>query len=368
MSSQDKSRCFGHIATPLKRIHIELTNVCDFNCVFCPKDEMKRPYGYMDRDLAKSIIDTVREHGISDKITFHIMGEPTLHPHFFEILDYAQENHVRVGLTTNGAGLGGEVGRRLSTYCLHQVDVSLQTPDAESFSARRASVSFEDYVRDIMGFLRAYAIRDKETIFKFRFLNTRFCGSEMREKLNSLSMNASDSELRRTFRFWADNLYDLLEVDDRKREAALTRIGKLVSYKWNVVEIFDNLYFETYMLRKWSDATGSRGIRDAWSGYCYGMRDHFGILYNGDVVLCCIDFNGHTAIGNLHSSTLLEILSSSELKAIMSGFEKYRLVHPYCKKCLGSDTLSGWLFKPLGYVLSNKVLKNYFYKQSSIWG
>ena len=33
---------------PLQRIHIELTNVCNFDCTFCPKQEMTRKYEYMD--------------------------------------------------------------------------------------------------------------------------------------------------------------------------------------------------------------------------------------------------------------------------------------------------------------------------------
>lgn len=133
MNSKNNRKRIGCIDLPLKRVHIELTNICNFECVFCPKAQMKRPYGYMNVELAKRIIDELKSNNICDKITFHIMGEPTLHPNFFEILDYAQEKKINVGLTTNGAGLSGEVGRRLITYNIHQIDISLQTPDERSF-------------------------------------------------------------------------------------------------------------------------------------------------------------------------------------------------------------------------------------------
>src|SRR5208282_3841624 len=120
---------FGHIGIPLKRVHIELTNVCDFNCIFCPKSEMKRPYGYMDTGLARRIITELKARGICEKITFHVMGEPTLHKDFFAILDHAEAEGMKAGLTTNGGGLGGDTGRRLLDYALHQLDISLQTPD-----------------------------------------------------------------------------------------------------------------------------------------------------------------------------------------------------------------------------------------------
>jgi len=58
------------------------------------------------------------------------------------------------------------------------------------------------------------------------------------------------------------------------------------------------------------------------------MRDHFSILHNGDVILCCIDFEGKTTVGNLRHSSLREILSSDELGKIMDGFRRFQLVHP----------------------------------------
>ena len=163
-----KKKYYGHVPVPLQRVHIELTNICDFNCIFCPKSEMKRPYGYMETDLAKSLISEIGSKGIAEKITFHVMGEPTLHKDFFEILDFAQKEGVKVGLTTNGAGLGGKVGKKLLDYDLHQIDISLQTPDAHSFDLRKSgSISYEKFQQNIFDFFQAYMSRPRHTIFKF---------------------------------------------------------------------------------------------------------------------------------------------------------------------------------------------------------
>jgi MoaA/NifB/PqqE/SkfB family radical SAM enzyme len=314
---------YGHIEIPLKRVHIELTNICDFNCVFCPKSEMARPFGYMETDLAKRIITEVGKDGIGEKVTFHVMGEPTLHRDFFEILDHARRENVKVGLTTNGAGLGGEKGIRLLDYDLHQVDVSLQTPDEKSFELRKSGVlSFEDYLKGIMDFFSLYSAKGRDTTFKFRFLNTRFRKRGMEKKTGPLNVMSSTDELRLTFRQWGGKIYDALGVD---------------------------------------------GIYNAWAGYCFGMRDHFSVLYNGDVILCCIDFNGHTTLGNLHTTSLKEILSSDELGRIINGFKKFRPVHPYCRRCLGSKSVSSWLFKPLASVMALKVLRPFFYKKIRVF-
>ena len=48
-STQSFPGRFGELVQfPLQRIHIELTNVCNFDCTFCPKQEMTRHYEYMD--------------------------------------------------------------------------------------------------------------------------------------------------------------------------------------------------------------------------------------------------------------------------------------------------------------------------------
>ena len=360
-------KTFGHIEIPLKRVHIELTNICDFNCIFCPKSAMKRPYGYMQTGLAKEIITELKARNICEKITFHVMGEPTLHKDFFEILDHAKRQKMNVGLTTNGGGLGGEIGRRLLDYELHQIDISLQTPDERSFAYRKAGTrTFESYLEGILEFFRAYHVKHRDTVFKFRFLNTRFRKKAMEDRIGMIDVISSSEELRKTFAFWAGRIYELLGVAQEDRDAAMRGIENLVSYKWNVVEIYPNVFFETYVLDDWGHAFEGEKIREAWGGYCFGMRDHFGILYNGDVVLCCMDFDGNTKVGNLYDSSLEEILSSDRLGKIVEGFRHYRLEHPYCKRCLGSRDVASWLVKPVAGVVGLKVLKPFFYKRTKL--
>jgi MoaA/NifB/PqqE/SkfB family radical SAM enzyme len=358
---------FGHIEVPLQRVHIELTNICEFNCVFCPKVVMDRPPGYMDAGLAKRVLTELKDNGICEKVTFHVMGEPTLHKDFFGILAHARNEGLNVGLTTNGAGLRGETGKRLLEFGLHQVDISLQTPDASSFRLRKpGALGFEEYAGGIMDFFRAYKASWPDTVFKFRFLNTRFRKKGMEKEVGPIRVISSTDELRETFRLWAGRVHDALDVPPETRRLGLRRIGRLVSYKWNVVEVAPSVFFETYILSNWGHAFGNGRVRDAWAGYCYGMRDHFSVLYNGDVALCCLDYNGRTAMGNLHESSLAEVLSSDMLGKVVEGFGKFRVIHPYCRRCLGSGSFASWLLKPVADVLVLKMLKPFFYSRTKL--
>lgn len=360
-------KAFGSIRIPLQRIHMELTNVCNLNCAFCPKSVMTRPYGTMDLGLAKRTLSEIAAHGLCEKVTFHVMGEPTLHPHFFQILEHAAAEGVKVGLTTNGTTLGGEIGKRLLEYELHQMDISLQTPDEASFSLRKSgSLTFQTYLDHVSTFFVGYHTRHPSSIFKFRIMNTTFKKPEMEARTGPIRVICSAKELRDTVRAYTNRLYGLLGKPLPGERSLEAGINSLVPYKWNVIEILPNIFFETYVLDGWGHAFED-DVRDAWSGCCFGMRDHFAILYNGDVVLCCMDYDGHTRMGNLVDSSLKEILSCPELKQIVEGFERYRLVHPYCRRCQGSHSFLSWLVKPVASVLGLKILKPYFYKHTKLF-
>jgi hypothetical protein len=152
-----------YLPSKFQRIHLELTNKCNFSCVFCPDCVMTRERGFMEEDLARSALDQIADLDIAEKVTFHVMGEPLLHPRFFEILDHAASRKLAVGLTTNGALLTPSVIQRLAERDLYQIDISLQTPDSESFLATRGTrVDFDKYVDRLLD-LRPACARNGES-------------------------------------------------------------------------------------------------------------------------------------------------------------------------------------------------------------
>jgi MoaA/NifB/PqqE/SkfB family radical SAM enzyme len=290
-----------------------------------------------------------------------------LHRDFFAILDHARQCSVPVGLTTNGGRLGSDSARRLLDYPLYQLDISLQTPDERSIALRKAgNLSFHKYLDGIFSFFQAYHQQHPETIFKFRFLNTRIPQKSMEAKVGPIRVISSTKELQKTFRFWAGRVYDSIALPENERQKALRGIDGLSALKWHVVEVAPNVFFETYLLKDWGHAFGSGPKYQAWGGYCFGLRDHFAVLYNGDVTLCCIDYDGKTTIGNVQQKTLREVFSSDRAGEIMDGFRSYRLVHPYCKHCLGSDSRIGWALKPFASIIGLKVLKPFFYRKTRL--
>ena len=96
--------------TTWHRFFLELTNRCNFDCLFCPSGISERPRRDIDRTLALDVIDQLGELGFGGRIYFHVLGEPLLHPCVFEIVDHAAEAGMAPVLFTNGGALTDDAG------------------------------------------------------------------------------------------------------------------------------------------------------------------------------------------------------------------------------------------------------------------
>jgi radical SAM protein with 4Fe4S-binding SPASM domain len=69
--------------------------------------------------------------------------------------------------------------------------------------------------------------------------------------------------------------------------------------------------------------------------FCYGLKDHFGILCDGRVIPCCLDREGAITLGNIFDEgvTAEEILSSPRAVAMRKGFTERRATEELCRKC-----------------------------------
>jgi len=361
---------FGELVKfPLQRIHIELTNVCNFDCTFCPKQEMTRHYEYMDFDKVCSIIDEIAEYNMAEKITFHVMGEPFMHPRFFEILDYAAQLGVKTGITTNGTYLNEDQAIKLEKVTASQVNISLQTPDEESYKTRKARrMKFDEYHNRILEFIGACLKQTKPPKIKVHFLNTSIKTEVPGEDwtVGTMSVINNTKELRKTFRYWANEVHKICPpLSSEEKSIVEKKIDKLSTFKWNVVEIAPNISFETYILNTWGNAfTESDAVVTSKTGYCSALNDHFAILCSGDLTYCCVDYNGNTKAGNVFENPITEIMNSQPVIDAVEGFNKLKVVHPYCQKCLGGSTWFKSLVNSVGSIVIWKYLKGFFYKKS----
>jgi len=87
---------------PPSFIMVEPTNACNIHCPLCPvgSNVMKRKKGFMDVEKYRGLIDEVS--GFVREIVMNFAGETLLHPQIGEMIEYAERKGINVTIGTNG--------------------------------------------------------------------------------------------------------------------------------------------------------------------------------------------------------------------------------------------------------------------------
>jgi len=84
-------------------VELELTNKCNFKCIFCPREPFSKNIHYFDLNAYDKIVERVLESGIGF-LKLCGLGEPTLHPDFMDFLENSK-GKIALTLTTNASTL-----------------------------------------------------------------------------------------------------------------------------------------------------------------------------------------------------------------------------------------------------------------------
>ena len=271
----------------LKRVYIEITNVCNLACAFCPGTRRKRAF-LAPEDFAGVLL---RLRGITEHIYLHVMGEPLLHPDLPALLSLAGEAGYHVSITTNGTLLGEKGALLLSAPAVQKVSISLH-----SMEGNGAPV-LTDYLEAVWAF----------------------------------AQEAPAAGIICALRLWN------LGGADRRNGEILSFLGeKLGTHplalpqprrgSWRLGE---RLYLEQAERFDWPDLAGAaRETR-----FCLALRDQAAVLVDGTVVPCCLDHEGDIPLGNLFDAPMEEILSSPRARALYEGFSRGKPSEALCRRC-----------------------------------
>ena len=157
----------------LKRAYLEITNVCNRSCAFCPG--CGREKGFLSVEEFTLLAKKLREH--TEYLYLHVMGEPLLHPQFGEILKASRALGFKTTVTTNGTLLAKQQALLLSSPALHKVNISLH-----AFEANDLAVPFEKYLADCIAFGQA---AKGEKLVVYRLWNQGGADAKNAEKAKS---------------------------------------------------------------------------------------------------------------------------------------------------------------------------------------
>ena len=275
----------------LKKAYLEITNVCNLRCSFCPGS--RRPQGFLTPEQFRILAGRLRPH--TEYLYLHLMGEPLLHPQLEQLLEAGEELGFRIMITTNGTLLPRRGALLCSSPAVHRVSVSLHS--FEGNEGRGGEL--EGYLDGCFAFAQQAAAAGKRCALRLWNLD----GAET-EGANAQNEAILEHMARYFPRPWKEG--------------------------WQGVTLAPNVFLEWGERFRWPDLEAG-----AYEGraFCRSLRDQVGVLWDGTVVPCCLDHEGDIPLGNLYDRSLEEILESPRARAIYEGFSQGRAAEELCRKC-----------------------------------
>lgn len=276
-----------------KKIYIEITNVCNLSCEFCPKTA--RAPVFMTPSAFKSVLEGIR--GWTEHICFHVMGEPLLHPDLAELLDISASCGMKVNLTTNGTLLEKVSENILDKPALRQVSISLH-----SYEANACQYTLDEYLDAVIRFT-GIALERGRIVISLRLWNTSEGGKNK------------------------GNTYILERIAEAFKPGFA--IGDIPP-EGRGMKLAERLYINTASLFQWP---GLEKVDLGNEGFCRGLRDQAAILADGTVVPCCLDGEGVIRLGNIFGQDFGEIIGGARATAIYGGFSERKVLERLCRNC-----------------------------------
>ena len=231
--------------------------------------------------IAKALVD------VTDYIYFHVMGEPLCHPELPDFIKYATSLGFKCAVTTNGTLLKKRANELIESG-VYKINISVHSfEDGEE-------EQYLDYINSLADF----------------------------------ADEASKSGVLTVLRLWNKGCDGGL--NDKTLEILKNRLAG--EWKWGTrgARIRHKLHLEYGDRFDWPDMEAENMGNCL---FCYGLRDHFGILCDGSVIPCCLDHEGDITLGNAFDTPIREILSSDRAVKILSGFDNRIAVEELCQKC-----------------------------------
>jgi len=277
-------------------VSLELTNICNCSCIYCPISMDIRKKGTMSSEIFDKLLQYLREFKIN-RVHVRGWGEPTLHPKFPEYMKQLSNVVKLVDIVTNGQWKHPDIIHSLLSAPVHRIDISVDLGGKAIYEEVRHGASFDRLIENLSELRR------------------------LRDRLRSKSKII----IRSMFRPSQANLIEK-EKKFYLKYADMILPSPIFRKSLNDEEVIHN-----------SDIYTLTAAYDKFPR-CYFPFNELFISWDGNVPLCDnLVLNQRVSeviIGNLLVSSLKDIWEGNQLRRLRNAhkyeIDKYR---PYCKGC-----------------------------------
>lgn len=305
-SSYHLSRWRGkplHRGMPVS-LSVEPTTSCNLRCPECPSGlrSFSRPTGMLTDEVFFAVIDQLKKELFY--LTFYFQGEPYLHPKFLNYVSYASENGIYTATSTNAHFLDRERAEQTVRSGLDRLIISIDGTDQTTYSSYRVGGLLDKVLEGTRNMVEAKKRLESRTPHLiFQFLVVR------------------------------QNEHQVEEVRRLAREIGVDEVvlktAQIYDYENGSDLIPENPKYSRY--EKQSD--GKFHIRNPLHNECWKMWQGCVITWDGRIVPCCFDKDGHHVMGNITDQPFNEIWHGPAYESFRRAILKGRDQIDICRNC-----------------------------------
>ena len=305
-----------------RAVFLEVTNHCNFRCHFCPLAISKRPAEHMDTGLAKNLIQQLHEAGYRNNLYFHLLGEPLLHPDMLEILRFATKRTLRSILFTNGSLLTRNNIESVFDARPHELMISMQPSDEQTFSLTGSWMRWDEYVSRIRDAVHYKLVHNTPTLLR---ISVGIRKEDSVYPQDDYFPHVSPSSLRANLL----RLFSHIQgIDQRQVRDLLSSLDFPFTGK---LELASGVSVSVKPIGNWRRLYADQKVE---KGYCPHFGKEFGILSNGNLVWCHLDYDGKTTFANARYDRLRDIFRRPSLLREIEGFTTEGVISKGCQHCV----------------------------------
>lgn len=314
-----------------RMVGIELSSGCNINCAMCFIQVLQRKKMLMPFETVCRIIDNASDIGVPE---ICLGGEPLLHKDLIKVIFYAKKRKIsHLYFNTNAVLLSEQKSLDILHSPLDTIQFSFDGASKKTYEKIRVGSSFDQVVQNIRRFIQL-----KKDLNK----------TKPKTSILSLYMRDTKNEIPEVFLMWKGLVDEVIIIP-------YGHVGN--------VENLSPLPPRYMDFKKIARTSCEEILKNKW----------LMIHADGEVTVCCPDFEGVLSLGNINKSRLENLFNSKTLTDLRNKHLNLDLEHvpDICKTCIRTNKTyldemykicSNWNqnipeSKPISKVL-NKTLNN----------
>jgi len=300
------SRLIGkaiHFGMPFS-ISIEPTTSCNLRCPECPSGlrSFTRPTGMLEPETFNSVIQQLKPW--LGNLTFYFQGEPFLNPSFLDLVEISVRNGILTSTSTNAHYLTYETALRTVRSGLQRIIISIDGASQETYEQYRVGGRLEKVLEGTRNLVRArQELKSATPYIIFQFLVVK------------------------------PNEHDIPEIEKLAADIGVDEVKIKTAQIYDFENGSDLIPEQEQYSRYKKSSEGKYRIKNDLLNQCWKMWHSAVVTWDGKVLPCCFDKDGHHQMGSLKEKDFKEIWKGEAYQQFRNSILKSRSEVDICTNC-----------------------------------